>query len=225
MRITRVPFAVLRFQYQLVRVPLQLIEERVVARMGTEAPARLFYERSLGVLDATVGSALGDARLKRRGAALADRSDALSRAAQLEATAAQKQKHADAELKATRDDAIEDQKEARAAKEHAIVEARTAAEERKRAAAEAAEKRTAAAKQQADDVAARRKKAAEEAKRQEQDRIRAAEQKATAAAEAKLNDAQAKRAEAASKRAQAVRVEGLADVEKRKRQSARARKS
>ena len=48
MRITKVPFAVLRFQYQLVRFPLQLIEERVVSRMGTEAPARLFYERTLG---------------------------------------------------------------------------------------------------------------------------------------------------------------------------------
>jgi hypothetical protein len=225
MRITKVPFAVLRFQYQLVRFPLQLIEERVVSRIGTEAPARLFYERTLGVLDTTVGSALGDARLERRGAALADRTDALSRAAQLEATATQKQKHADAELTSTRDEAIEDQKQARAAKEHAVEEARTAAQERKRAAAEAAEKRTAAAKQQTDEVAARRKKAAEEAKRQEQDRIRAAEQKATAAAEAKLKDAQAKRAEAASKRAQADRVEDLADVEKRKRQSARASKS
>ncbi len=68
MRITRVPFAVLRFQYQLVRFPLQVLEERVVARMGTEAPARLFYERSLGVLDATVGTVLGDSRLRRRGA-------------------------------------------------------------------------------------------------------------------------------------------------------------
>ena len=87
MRITRVPFAILRFQYQLVRFPLQVVEERVVARIGTEAPARLFYERSLGVLDATVGSALGDPRLRRRGALLADRSDTLSRAAALEADA------------------------------------------------------------------------------------------------------------------------------------------
>jgi hypothetical protein len=175
MRITRVPLAVLRFQYQLVRFPLQFVKERVVARMETEAPARLVYERSLGVLDATVGSALGDPRLKRRGAALADRSDALGRAAQLEAIATQKQKQADAELQAARDEAIEDQNEARAAKERAVDEARTAADERKRAATEAAVKRTSAAKQQADDVAARRKKTAEETKREEQTRIRAAE--------------------------------------------------
>ena len=31
MEITDVPFAVLRFQYQLARFPLQLIEEQVVA--------------------------------------------------------------------------------------------------------------------------------------------------------------------------------------------------
>jgi hypothetical protein len=223
MRITRVPFAVLRFQYQLVRFPLQVLEERVMARMGTEAPARLLYERSLGVLDATVGSVLGDPRLRRRGARLAERSDTLSRAAALEATAVQEQQQADAELKARRDEAIKGQKEARAAKEQTVEEARTAAEERKRAATEAAEKRTAAAKRQADEVAAQRKRAAEEAKREEQAAIRAAEEKARAAAESKLDDAQAKRRDATSKRAQADRVEELADVEKAKRQSARAK--
>ena len=34
MKITDVPFAVLRFQYRVVRFPLQLIEDRVIARMG-----------------------------------------------------------------------------------------------------------------------------------------------------------------------------------------------
>jgi hypothetical protein len=221
MMITRVPFAVLRFQYQLVRFPLQVIEERVMARMGTEAPARLFYERSLGVLDATVGSALGDPRLRRRGALLADRSDALSRAAALEANATRKQQQADAELKAKRDGAIEDQKEARAAKQHAVEEANSVAAERKRDATEEGGKRTSAATRQTDEAAARRKKAAQEAKREEQAAIRAEEQKARAAAKAKLDDADAKRRDAESKRAQADRVEELAELEKQKRQAAR----
>ncbi len=106
--------------------------------MGPEAPARLFYERSLGALDATVGNVLGDPDLEKRGAALVERSDALGRAAQLDATATQTQEQADDELNAKRDKAIEDQKDARAAKEREVEEARTAAEERKRAAAEAA---------------------------------------------------------------------------------------
>ena len=222
MEITDVPFAVLRFQYQLARFPLQLIEEQVVAGMSSEAPTRLFYERWLGGLDAAVGKMLGDPDLEKRGAALIERSDVLRRAAQLDATATQNQERADDELKAKRGKAIEDQKDARAVKEREVEEARTAAEERKGAAAEAAQKRTAAAKQQADEHAAQLMKSAEAAKRDEQAKITAAEQKATAAAESKLDEAQSKHSDAASKRATADRVEELADVEKQKRQSERA---
>jgi hypothetical protein len=222
MEITDVPFAVLRFQYQLARFPLQLIEEQVVAGMSSEAPTRLFYERWLGGLDAAVGKMLGDPDLEKRGAALIERSDALRRAAQLDATATQNQERADDELKAKRGKAIEDQKDARAVKEREVEEARRAAEERKGAAAVAAQKRTAAAKQQADEHAAQLMKSAEAAKRDEQAKITAAEQKATAAAESKLDEAQSKHSDAASKRATADRVEELADVEKQKRQSERA---
>ena len=222
MEITDVPFAVLRFQYRLARFPLQLIEEQVVAGMSSEAPTRLFYERWLGGLDAAVGKMLGDPDLEKRGAALIERSDALRRAAQLDATATQNQERADDELKAKRGKAIEDQKDARAVTEREVQEAWTAAEERKGAAAEAAQKRTAAAKQQADEHAAQLMKSAEAAKRDEQAKITAAEQKATAAAESKLDEAQSKHSDAASKRATADRVEELADVEKQKRQSERA---
>ena len=182
MKTTDVPFAVLRFQYQLARIPLQLIEAQMAAWMGSEAPPRLFYQRWLGGLDATVGNLLGDPKLEKRGAALIEGSDALDRAAQLDATATKQHEQADDELKAKRDNTIRDQKDARAAKERQVKEARTAAEQRKRAAAQAAEKRTAAAKQQADDVAAQRKNSAEAAKREEQAKIAAAEQTATAAA-------------------------------------------
>ena len=222
MEITDVPFAFLRFQYQLARLPLQLFGEQVVAGMSSEAPTRLFYERWLGGLDATVGKMLGDPDLQKRGVALIERSDALRRAAELDATATQNQEQADDDLKAKRDKAIEDQNDARAVKEREVEEARTAAEERKGAAAEAAQKRISAAKQQADELAAQRVTAAEAAKRDEQAKITAAEQKATAAAESKLDDAQAKRSDAASKRAQADQVEELANLEKQKRQSGRA---
>jgi hypothetical protein len=225
MNITTVPFAMLRFQYQLVRLPLQVIEDRVIVRMGAEAPARLFYERSLGVLDATVGHLLGDLKLQKRGSALAERSDTLTRAARLDAAATQKEGHADAELKAKRDKVIDNQKQAHEAKERGVEEARSEADKRKRAAEGVAQKRTAAAMQQADEVAAQRKNSIDQSKREEQARIRAAEQQASAAAESKLKDAQAKRIEAESKRAQADRVEALAAGEKQKRQAARASKS
>lgn len=223
MRIIDAPMAVLRLQYRIVRFPLQMIEERVVARMGSEAPARLFYERSFGLLDVAVGNVLGDSRLQLRGGALVERSDALGRAAKLDAAADQARQQSTADLKAKSDKAIEDQQDARAAKDRDVEDARTAAEERKHAAEEAAAQRTAAAKKQADDVAAQRKNSAEAAKRGAQARIRANEQKAAAAAKSKLDDAQARRTEANVKRAQADRVEELAHIEKQKRQSQRAK--
>jgi len=222
MRIIDAPFAVLRFQYRVVRLPLQVIEQQVVARMGTEAPTRLFYERTLGLLDVAVGNALGDYRLKQRGGALAERSDALRRASQLDAAADRAREQSAADLKAKSDKAIEDQQNARVAKQRDVEEARTSAKDRKDAAAEAAAHRTDAAKKQADDAAARRKNAAEAAKRQELARLRADEQKATASAKSKLDSAQARRTEADMKRAQADRVEELAGIEKQKRHAKRA---
>ena len=222
MKIIDVPFAVLRFQYRIARYPLQLIEDRLAIRMDSESPARLLYERSFGALDATVGSLLSDSQLSKRGSALAERSDTLSRAARLDAAAARKKTHAEQALSAKHDKAVEDLEAARDAKVRD--QARTEADQRKRAAAEAAHQRSAAAKGQADDLAARRTEAAEQAKRQERARISATQEKASAAAKSKLDDAQAKRNEAAGKRAQADRVEQLADLEKQKRQAARASK-
>lgn len=63
-------------------------------------------------------------------------------------------------------------------------------------------------------MAARRSSSIEAARREEESEIRAAEQAATAAADAKLQDAQGKRRYAAGTRAQADRLEQLADVEK-----------
>jgi hypothetical protein len=222
MNITEVPFAVLRFQYQIARIPFQLIENQMAARLDSESPARLFYERSLGTVDATIGKLLGDSELKERGEALVDRSDALGRAAKLDAEATARREQADAKLDATHDEVVTDIREARDATQQEAVDARIDAEERKRIAEEAAQKRAEAAKKQADDFANQRKNAAQTAKRQEEARIRAAENKATEAAKSKLNDAQAKRGEAARKRAQADRVEQLADVERQKRKSERA---
>lgn len=87
MNITDFPTAVLLMQYRIARFPLHVIEERFVARLGTGSQARLLYERSLGTLDVTVGNALGDSELSKRGAALAQRSDPRRVAPHLEATA------------------------------------------------------------------------------------------------------------------------------------------
>ena len=167
MNVSQATFKVLRFQYHLARFPLQLIEDRVVARLGNEASARLLYERSLGMLDATIGKALGDSELADAGAALIERSNALAHAAELDAKATARKQQADAELKSTSDAAIEERKQARAAAEQTVTEARSTAQERKQEAAQDAQKRTAETVQRVDEVAAKRKEQVESAKRQD----------------------------------------------------------
>ena len=183
MSVTDLPLSVLRFQYQMARVPFQVMEEQFVARMDPQAPARLFYERWLGALDTAAGMVLGDPELKQRGAALAERSDALGRVAQLDATATRQQEQAADELKSKRDQAKQGLSHARATKQRKVTAARNAAQDRKGTAAEAGAKRSAAAKQQADEVAAQRINAAEAATREGQATSRAGEENATKVAE------------------------------------------
>lgn len=222
MKISEAPLAVLRFHYRIARFPLQLIEDRVVNRISSEAPARLLYERSLGMLDSTVGSVLGDATLAERGAALVERSDTLGRAGQLDAQAALRKAQADAKLRSTRDEVIQQREEAQKATQQEVTEARIGAEQRKRQAAQSARQQSVAAKRRADETAAQRKQMVESAKRQVEDRAHAAEKAAAKSSAAKLDDAEDKLGEAAQQRAEADRVARLAATEKRQRQEERA---
>jgi hypothetical protein len=222
MNVTDLPRAVLRLEYQLVRLPLTLVEQRLLARMPDDQPLRLVLERSLGVLDATVGGALGDSDLRRRGVALAERSSVRGRAATLRASASAEREQAEATLKTKLDQAAEDQSDALAAERAAVDNARATEERRERAAEENARKRSAAAKRQADETAARRTESVEAAKRAELDRIGAAEREVAAETAAALKDSRDERAAADAARAKADEVEDLAEAEKRKRQAQRA---
>ncbi len=221
MKISDVPFAIMRLQYRAARVPLQIVEEQVVARLNNESPARLIYERSLGALDVTVGNLLGDERIAERGAALAERSEALRLAAELEAEAGAGVREAGQEFKARREDANRQQQNAQATKQKTVQESRQQAQTRKREAVKNAADRAAAQKKQADSAASQRTAAVENAKKTEQSHISAAEKTVTKAAQAKLEDAHDKRSEAAALRSDADRVTELAEVEKEKRQQAR----
>lgn len=214
MKITDLPFAVLRFQYQLARIPLQMIEAQVLARLDEEAPARLMYERSLGRLDMAVGTALGAPDVERRGAALVERSDALAGAARLDVAADRAVQEASGEVKDAIDAAAMVREEAEADKVDTVQQARAKAAHEKVAVINEAEESVETAKKQADKLADQRKDAVEATKREEQDRISAVEQSVTAVAEAEAEDAQKKRAAAASKLAQADRVKQLAKAKK-----------
>jgi hypothetical protein len=214
--------AVLRAQYQIARLPLQLIEKQLVARLDSEAPLRLLYQRSLGLLDAAAGNVLGVPALAQRGVRTIERTDTLMRAADLDAVADATIANADAELKDAREAATQATADAHAEKTRAATQARDKAEERKRVVREAADQRTADAHKHADETAAHRKGAAETAKREQHAVIRADEKLAEAKAQAKLEEAHDNRGVAARKRADAERLEELADEEKTKRRSPRS---
>jgi hypothetical protein len=219
MSITAIPFAVLKMQYRLARLPLQLVDERVFGRMESDAPARLFFERSLGMLDMTVGNALHVPEFEQRGAELVERSDALRQAARLDAAATENIKAAGSNVRASREKAAQEREQAQAEEQSAAKNARAAAQNRKRAAVDSAEKRIATGKKRAEETAAQQEGAVEAAKREEEAMIRAAEQSAVAAAGAKLDDAEDKRDTAANKITRADRLEELADAEKQRRRS------
>ncbi|PQP22514.1 hypothetical protein [Rhodococcus opacus] len=57
--ITALPLAILRVQYTIVRYPLHLIDEQVIAHLAPAAPARRLYRGGLDLLDCAVGTVLG----------------------------------------------------------------------------------------------------------------------------------------------------------------------
>jgi hypothetical protein len=137
---------VLRVQYQITRIPLQLVEEQLVARLDSDARLRLFYERSLEALDAVAGTVLDSPRLAQRGATKIERSEKLMRAADLDAVANATVAQANAELKDARGAATQAVEDAQAEKAREAKQAQDSAEERKRAARETSDQRADAAK-------------------------------------------------------------------------------
>jgi outer membrane biosynthesis protein TonB len=219
MNITDLPFAILRLQYRIARTPLQLLEDRVMARMDDEAPGRLMYERALGALDAAAGSALRDTDLEESGIGRIQRAAALGEAMRLDEVAEQKKQRADDQLAQKREKAAAAPQEARKESQEKISEARREAEERKQQAARSAAQRTASVKKEVAEAADEKVEAAEKAKRSVENASKAKEKAVTSAAEAELDDAASKRRAATSVRAHADRLEDLSDAEKAMRQA------
>jgi len=149
MKITEIPFATLRLQYRIARMPLRFFEERVLPRVDSEARARLLYEHSIGAVDVLIGNILGDSNVKKRGAALVERSEALGEAARLDEQATQTREQADDELRRKRESVAAAPGKARATAQRKVQEARSTAEDRKRQATQTAAKRTAEVKRDA----------------------------------------------------------------------------
>ncbi|MEH3140801.1 MAG: IF2 family translation initiation factor [Mycobacterium kyogaense] len=216
MNISDIPFALLRFQYRLARTPLQLIENRVMPRIGEEAPGRLMYERALGALDAAAGNAFKDAALEESGISRIQRAAALGEAMRLDEVAAQKKEHAQDRLARKREKASATPQQAREQTQQRVTSARETAEQQKQQAARTAAERTAEAKRDIAASADQSVAAAEKAKRSAQNRSKAAEAAVTDVAEKELDDAAVTRRAATGARAQADRMGDLGDSEQQR---------
>ena len=92
-----------RLEYSAVRLPLTLLEKRVVARYwDEEAILRLGFEKFLGSLDGLAGRLLADNDLSRRGQALLMRTGHLANADGHDAQAQLRLMRADEELETER---------------------------------------------------------------------------------------------------------------------------
>lgn len=220
MRITDLPFAVLRFQYRLARTPLRLFEDTVMTRFDSEAPPKLFYERAIGAVDAGAGSFLRDSELEQQGIARIEKAAALGEALRLDEVAEEKKRQATDELREKREQAAAAPQEAGRQARQRMQNAQQKAGKRAQDVAQNVASRTAEAKWEVDQAAGEKVEAAAKAKRSAQNRSRAAEKVVTSAADKQLDDAASKRSAAAGARAHADRLEDFSESEKEKRQAA-----
>lgn len=214
MSVLDIPRSILRFQYRIVRIPLDLFESNVVQTWSTEAPARLAYERAVGTLDHKVGKILGDAEVRDRGQDKVDRVDNIGLAKTLDEQADAAETEAKTKLETARRTAEQERDAAAKSAREAAENARAEAEQRKAEAEEEADRKAAAKKKQADDAAAARVKAAEDAERKQKEQIDRVEKAASAPAESELADAAERQEEAEDKKEEAARIEKLFIAEK-----------
>lgn len=214
MKLSDLPFAILRFQYRLARTPLQMVEDRVLPLVDREAPGRLMYERAVGALDAAAGNALRDRALEENGISRIQRVAALGEAMRLDEVAEQKKEHAQDELARKREKAATAPQQARDDAAQRVASAREDAEQEKRQALRDAVDRTAEAKRSIAESADHGVAAAEKSKRSAQNRSKEAEKAVTDVADQELDDAAAKRRAATGARARADRLEDLSDSER-----------
>ncbi|BBX18731.1 IF2 family translation initiation factor [Mycolicibacterium duvalii] len=219
MRITDLPFAVLRLQYRLARTPLHLLERGLLSRMDAEAPQRLFLERALGAVDVAAGSMLRDADVEAQGLRRIEKAAVLGEAARLEDVADQRKQEASDELKPRRERAAHAPTEARQKAQERISEARSTAEQAKQQVARDAAAVAQQAKNQVDSAAQQKVAAVEKTRRHAEERSEAVEEAKVSAAREELDDASDKHRAAIDAHQHAERLGELSAVEQHKRQA------
>jgi hypothetical protein len=218
---TAVPRTVLHLQYQAVRLPVGVLDTRVLGSyLPADAPLRLAVQRVLGSLDTTAGRLLADQTLQRRGTALRERAAALTSAAQLERDAQHRRGQAEEQLTAAAGDASGRRAQARREHRDDVEQAIGDEQAAKRRVAEQAHTRAEAQEEQAQKAAAERLRGVDAQRSAKQTRIDAQQRQAAAEPTATLQAAAADRSDADKRRSDADRLNQLAAAESRQRRRA-----
>jgi hypothetical protein len=219
MSMLTIPRKVAAVEYTALRLPLTVLEHRVVGRLDSESKLRLGFEKALGRLDVTVGRALDDPGLRHRGAQLSRRADVLAKAVALEEKAEERKQEADASLEKAQHQADRKREEA---ERRAQLEAEQLLEQREAEQRAVQQQAAAQAEAKLAAVDAKTQAAVEKVERSVDERVDAIAKRTqarTAKPKAQLKEAAALQGEAVRERKTADRLGELANAEKAKRKS------
>ncbi|SDR72738.1 hypothetical protein SAMN04488570_0175 [Nocardioides scoriae] len=211
---------VIALPYEIARLPLVAVDNRLVGRLAEDSFARVGLDRTIGSADRIAGTLLRNRAIAERGTERLERSEKLQAAVQLEEEAATRREQAAKKAAAGRKQAARKRKQAQERAEQGLKEA-DEAEARGKAKAKADAAKLEAAKKAEAEKRADDKAAAAE-KRQQAADAEAKAKKDAAQREAKkeLDDARATKKAADDARADAARLGELTEAKKQERQQA-----
>lgn len=208
------PRRVLRLQYNIARLPLQVFEATVVSRLDGQGQVRSTYEQVVGSLDGTVGALLGDSDLARRGEKMRTAAAELAKATELEARARKERADAARRTQQRVDTATADAAKAREKAEADLEEAADHEIDAKVQAGKQAAARLEDRKGRADEIADRRIEAAEAEREAKLDEVERRVEEKKAPRKKELDEAARKLEEAEAKREDAERLDDVAEASK-----------
>lgn len=208
---------VIKLPYELARLPLALVDDRLLRRLPETSAPRVALDRTLGSADKLAGTLLGNSVIAQRGAERIERSSKLVTAARLEKDAVARREQARETAVEGRDEAAQKR---RAAADRAVsgLSEADAAEARGKKEAEAQAAKTAATKKAAaDQRAAKRTETVEQRKARVESAAENKQKAARRKAKTELDDARETQKSATEARADAERLSDLTEVKKQKR--------
>jgi hypothetical protein len=215
-----VPRRIGRLSYSALRYPFTVAEGQLVTRrLDDDSAARLSYERFLGSLDRAAGHVLGDEGLVRRGQALSRRADFLEQAERLDAKAEARRTEADRKLSDEQEQSRQARQDAAAERGQRLAAARRQEQQEKEQAKRDQVEMEATAAAEAEQEAQARAAAADEAEGARRQQIADQQERRTQAPRAQRSQATEKRVAARQRRAEADRLDELADTERQSRKS------